>query len=386
MKKTMLWLVQSNQITPIISEFLKLLQIRTEPVLDLVFIVPDSSEDILDNITDLSPRMFKTVRRTAKNSFQGYTAKKECFGENGFSDGLLFADVLLLDDLSGGNVIHTEMVFAPPSHTCGLILQIPTPLGSSETEERIYHAAVLWARQNRIPVIGYELLPLDTRWGLAPSLPDGIVTRYPESHAHLTQTLGHRHVWLLPLYESALFSSVATQFNMTGTKAAYHYRNLHTIPAQQTVLYLPHNVAMIHEYQNLLQILQPLGKRLHLMFGFSSDQARGPYTQQEIIQTVYHQEITRFASVSYHDMTNPWEMLTADSVVACSACFQTQLAQDKNIPSIIFDPFVPPVDTGFKKRVGTAEALLNAVETVVSQATNTRAFGDIMMELTRSGA
>jgi len=349
MKKNIFWLIQSNQITPTICEFLKTLQIRMEKLLNLLFIVPDSSSEILEKIKALEPTSFKTSTRTASNSYQGYLAKQKILNENEFAEGLNFSDVLLLDDLGGGNVIQSFVEIVKPDHTCGLILRIPTPLGSSETEERVFHAAILWANQNNIPVIGYELLPLDTRWTLAPSLLDGIITRYNESYDYLKTVLNNKNIWLLPLYEASIFSSVSTEFNLNGAKAAYHYRNDCSIPAQRTVLYVPHNVAMIYEYQEILKVMAPVGDQLHLMFGFGQDQGRGAYSHTEIIKTIYHNELKKFASYSFHNMNNPWEMLMAESLIACSACFQTTIAQEKNIPSIIFDPLLPPMDKGYKK-------------------------------------
>ncbi len=386
MKKKLIWLIQSNQITPTICDFLKTLQIRMEKLLNLLFMVPDSSCEILEKIKDLDPTSFKTSTRTANTSYQGYLAKQKILNNTTFTEGLSFSDVLLLDDLGGGNVIQTFVEIVKPDHTCGLILQIPTPLGSSETEERVFHAAILWANQNSIPVIGYELLPLDTRWTLAATLPDGIITRYNESYDYLKTVLNHKNIWLLPLYEGSIFSSVSTEFNLNGAKAAYHYRNDCSIPAQRTVLYVPHNVAMIYEYQEILKVMAPVGDQLHLMFGFGQDQVRGAYSQMEIIKTVYHNELKKFASYSFHNMNNPWEMLMAESLVACSACFQTTIAQEKNIPSIIFDPLLPPMDKGYKKRVNRKDNLLKAVKQSIALKQKKNELGDIIMLLTRSGA
>ena len=383
MGKNIIWVVQSNQITPTICDFLKVLQTRMEKFLKLIFMVPDSSCEILERIKDLEPTSFKTSTRTASNSYQGYLAKRDILNGRGFAEGLCFADVLLLDDLGGGNVMQTSVGLVKPDNTCGLIIQIPSPLGSSETEERVFHAAVLWAKQNSIPIIGYELLPLDTRWTLAPSLLDGIITRYYESYDYLKKNLNHKNIWLLPLYEASIFSSVSTGFNLNGAKASYHYRNAFSIPVQRTVFYIPHNVAMIYEYQEILKIMGPVGNKLHLMFGFGQDQVRGTYSQKEIIKTVYHNELKKIASYSFHNMNNPWEMLMAESIIACSACFQTNIAQEKNIPSIIFDPLLPPMDKGYKKRVNRKEDVLDAIKKTIELNLKKSDFGDIIMQLTR---
>ena len=383
--KKILWLIQSNQITPTINEFLKLLQTRMERLINLSFIVPETSSEILEKIKDLNPTSFKVSNRSATKSYKGYLAKREILNEIKFSQGLTFTDVLLLDDLGGGNVIQTTLNIENSGDTQGLIIQIPTPLGSSETEERVFHSAIIWARQNKIPVIGYELLPLDNRWTLAASLPDGVITRSWESHEHLENILDHNNLWILPLYEASIFSSVSNEFNINGAKASYHYQTTHKIPDTRTILYLPHNVAMIYEYQEMLRIIAPLGKKLHLMFSYGEDQVRGAHTQKEMVEIIYKNELEQFASYSFHNMNSPWEMLMADSLAACSPCFQTNIAQEKNIPTLIFDPMLPAMTNGFKQRVNTMESLEKAMENLIARKAKKMELGTIFMQLAKAG-
>ncbi|MDA3789327.1 MAG: hypothetical protein PF503_12670 [Desulfobacula sp.] len=383
--KKIVWIIQSNQVTPTIYEFLKLLQTRMEKLIDLSFIVPETSSEILKKIKGLNPTCFKLSSRSATKSYKGYLAKREILNGMEFNQGLTFTDVLLLDDLGGGNVIQTTLNIENQNDTRGLILQIPTPLGSSETEERVFHAAIIWAKQNKIPVIGYELLPLDTRWTLAASLPDGVITRLWESHEHLEEILDHNNIWMLPMYEASIFSSVSTDFNLNGAKASYHYRTTHKIPDTRAVLYLPHNVAMIYEYQEMLRIISPMGKKLHLMFSFGEDQVRGSHTQKEMTEIIYKKELNLFASYSFHNMNSPWEMLMADSLAACSTCFQTNIAQEKNIPSIIFDPMLPAATNGVKQRVNTAECMQEAIGNIIALKAKKMEFGTIFMQLAKAG-
>jgi hypothetical protein len=382
--KKILWLIQSNQITPTIHEFLKLLQTRMERQIDLSFLVPETSSEILDRTKDLAPVCFTLTNRAAGSIYKGYQAKKEILKDTEFTRGLSVSDVLLLDDLGGGNVIQTTLNIEKTDKTCGLILQIPTSLGSSESEERVFQAAIVWARQNRVPIIGYELLPLDTRWILATSLPDGVITRYWESQDYLKENLNHKNIWQLPLYEASIFSSVSATFNLNGVKASYHYKSTHKIPETRTVLFLPHNVAMIHEYQEVLRIMAPMGEELHLMFNFGEDQTRGSHTQREMVEIIYKNELAQFASFSFHNMNSPWEMLMADSLVAASACFQTCLAQEKNIPSIIFDPMLPAMTHGFKQRVNSPSLLQGAIKEVIAMKERKTELGTIFMQLAGS--
>jgi len=384
-RKTIIWLIQSNQTTPIITDFLKILQTRVEKYIDLLFMVPDTSSNIIENLKVLKPIVFKTNTQTAVPSYQAYLSKRNCLEKNEFTEGLSFADTLLADDLGGGNAQRTALKIPVPENTCGVILQVPTPLGSSEMEERIFHSTILWAKQYKIPVLGYELLPLDTKWTLAPSLPDGIITRHHESYAHLKKQLGHKNIWLLPLYEASIFSSISTSFNFNGARACYHYRNEYSIPADRTILYLPHNVAMVYEYQEMIKILEPLGDKLHLMFSIGKDQVRGTYSQEEMIEIVYAKNLNSFASYSFHDTNIPWEMMMADVVVACSACFNSEIAE-KEIPCIIFDPQLPPMTRGNKKRVTSDKNLLKLISETIEFHQYKSELADILMLLTRLGS
>ncbi|MCP3941155.1 MAG: hypothetical protein GY710_06710 [Desulfobacteraceae bacterium] len=382
-KKKILWLIQSNQITSTICDFLQLLQNRTKEIIDLSFIVPETSSDILDKTKNLSPTCFKLSSRFATKSYQGFLAKKQILSKTQFPQGLAVNDVLLLDDLGGGNVTQTTLNIKKQSNTCGLILQIPTPLGSSDSEERVFQAAVVWATQNQIPIIGYELLPLDIRWTLTTSLPDGVITKSRESHDYLKEILDHKNIWLLPLSEASIFSSTSSNFHLNGVKASYHYKTTHKIPEDRTVLYLPHNVAITYEYQEMLKIIAPMGKKIHLMFGYGEDQVRGAHSQNQMIETIYKNELNLFASYSFHNTNSLWEMLMADSLVACSACFQTDVAQAKNIPTIIYDPMLKPITHGFKLRVNKAESLQRAIKDVITLRTKQMELGTIFMHLAK---
>jgi len=383
MKMKIIWLIQPNQTTPIIIDYLKTLKTRLENHIDLLFWVPDTFGKI-EPIEILNPLIFKTATRTATNSYQAYLSKRESLANKRFTQGLSIADALLLDDLGGGNARQTTLEIDIPEDTCGLILQVPTPLGSSDMEERIFHSAILWAKENKTPAIGYELLPLDTKWTLAPSLPDGLITRQEESFDHLKRQLTHKNVWLLPLYESAIFSSVSTSFHLNGAKACYHYKNQYSISSDTTIFYLPHNVAMIYEYQKIIKLLSAIGDRLHLMFSIGKDQIRGVHSQKEMIELVYKKELIHFASYSFHDTNAHWEMMMADAVIAGSACFNSGIAE-KELPCIIFDPTLPRSTRGNKKRINTKDTFLKEIQKIIVSHQDKREFADILMLLTRLG-
>ncbi len=71
----------------------------------------------------------------------------------------------------------------------------------------------------------------------------------------------------------------------------------------------------------------------------------------------------------------------ADSIIACSTCLHTSVAQEKNIPNIIFDPLLPPMDKGYKKRLNKKEDVLNAVKEIISLKRKKTELGDILVQL-----
>jgi hypothetical protein len=186
------------------------------------------------------------------------------------------------------------------------------------------------------------------------------------------------------LYEASIFSSVSTDFNLNGAKASYHYQSTQKIPYSRTILYIPHNVAMIYEYQEMLRIISPMGKKLHLMFSYGEDQVRGAHTQKQMVEIIYKKELDQFASYAFHNLNSPWEMMMADSLVACSSCFQTIIAQEKNIPSIIFEPMLPEITNGFKRRINTAQCLKEAIRDIIALKAKKMEFGTIFMQLAKT--
>ncbi len=377
-------MLQANQTTPPIVNYLQMLKTRVEDHLNVMFWVPDSSASQIDALKALNPVIIETRVQSASLSLPAYQAKRDALNPDRFSHGLLISEALLLDDLGGGNTQVMALKTPAPNEIQGLFVQIPSPLGSSEIEEKCYHAVILWARQHQIPTIGYELLPLDIKWTLAAAMPDGIITRYPETQAYLKSTLPHNNIWQIPTYEAAIFSPVSTQFHIQGVTTAYHYRNTYKIPADRTILYIPHNIAMVYEYSALIRTLSGAGKKLHLMFGTGDDQVRGGYTHVQTIEMVYEKELKQFASWSFHDMNQFWEMMTADAVVSCSSDLAVLVAE-KELPCIVFDPRVPEMSRGNKTRVHTKTKLRKIIDALIIAHTQKTELADIMMMVASAG-
>lgn len=377
------WILQQNQVTPSIIDFLNLFRIRLKQIAEISFLVPAQNPEILKLAEKLNPIPLQTAPVSKGNSHEGFSLKKNLLGDAQFPEGLLFWRTLLLDDLGSGNLFRTHVHLPADRKFKAVFLQIPTPLGSSEIEERIFYAMLLHAKENKIPAIGYELLPLETRWTLIPSMLDGIITMNKDSYHYLThpETDLKNKIWLLPEYEGRYFSTTASPFWRNGLGCAYQYQNALKIPSERTVLYIPHNVAMSYEYGVLISLLLPVADKLHLMFSIGKDQVRGIHSHQEIIEIISDKELKQFASHSFHDMNAPHEMIMADAVVACTACYATGISTLNCIPTVIFDKMIPSGSRGFKKTIDDTEDLQAEIELIVREHDKITELGRIILEI-----
>ena len=137
-KPVIYWVLQDNQVTPFIIDFLELIRFRIREIISLKFLIPAISPETLKMCKKLDPVPFHVSSTIKEDSYEGYCRKRDQLGSNGFSEGLLFWRTLLLDDLGSGNLFQARIHGPNDKNIAGILLQIPTPLGSSEKEERIF--------------------------------------------------------------------------------------------------------------------------------------------------------------------------------------------------------------------------------------------------------
>ncbi len=378
-KKTIIWFIFPAKTSSSFAGYLAVLRAQLEPHLEIRFFAPQGVE-LSEEIKSLNPVVFPMFSQQIEQSEKSFLIKRSALATGFFEEGLSFADVLLVDDLAGGQLSKTLLKIQMPERLCGIVLPIPSPMGSSFLEEKLFNSVVLGAREVQVPCFGYELLPLDTRWTLAPSLVDGIIARSPMSCDFLRSRLGHNNIWRLPWYEGVLFSFAGNDFFLRGVTECPRLRGNAGVDPTCTVLYLPHNVAQFYDYKKLLEILQPFGEKLHLMFSVSEDQVRGGYTPREMIEEIYKEELCSFASRSYHSADSLWATFMADAVISCSANFKTEIAQG-HIPAIIFDPYVPPASWGYTHRVHSPQELVAWIKELIRSHQQVAGISEILLRL-----
>ncbi len=366
-KPVVLWILQDNQLSPIIFEFLSLLK-KGLGNMDLQILVPESDTSILETTKPLNPIPFKARKLNSPSSLENFQKKKDLIHDLEFSEGLKAWRTLILDDFGEGILSETALHCPPIKYVKLIILQIPTPLGSATQEEFIFYAWINLAKKNNVPIAGYELLPLNTRWTLLPSLLDAIITTNEKSFDHLSRKKHHipGKIWTLPRYEGKVFSPGSSHLWTNGLQSVYHYRIGHKIPQEKTILFIPHNVAMSYEYRRLLEEIKEFANDIHLMFCIGKDQIRGTHSHQEIIETISHKTINSFYSYSFHDLVSPWEMILADAVLACATCYSTLVAEANGIPCIVMDSEISPAADGYLTIVNTYDDMRTNLKKIMA--------------------
>ncbi len=380
-KPVVYWVLQDNQVTANLIDFFELIQTRVKEFLTLKFLVPEASTKTLKQVSKLNPVIFGVAHGQKQNSYEGYALKKEQLADHAFSDGLKFWQALLLDDLGGGILLQTRLGVPNEKNVAGIVVQIPTPLGSSGNEEKIFYAWIHLAKTNNVPVVGYELLSLASRWTLAPSLMDGLITTQEASWDYLNSPDADldTKIWRIPRFEGRFFSPATHPLWRKGMGLRY---TSHDIPDGKTILYIAHNVAMTYEYKDLLRHLAPMGKDLHLMFSCGKDQVRGSHTHQQIIETICRNELPCF-SFSFHDINRPSEITMADALVCCADCYSAEVASAVGIPTIIFDAMVPENVQGYKIWIQTSRALVRHVKQIISRRNEETELSYILIDITK---
>ncbi len=381
-KPTIIWVLQNNQISPIILEFLKLLK-KGLGKINLTILVPEDDNEALKMTEPLKPLTFRASRRVSERSYENFCKKRDLIHKGQFPQGLKYWQTLVLDDLGEGLIMETVLTLPLVSNVKGIILQIPTPLGSATKEEFIFNSWIRIAHENKVFIAGYELLPLYTRWTMIPSMLDGIITTNELSHRFLSDPARKipGTVWKLPLNEGKVLSPGTSVLWRNGIEAPYHYRIKFKIPVQTVILYVSHNVAMSYEYNKMLEQIQDLGESIHIMFSIGKDQIRGTHNHEQIIKTISGRVLKKFRSYSFHDLNAPWEMITADAVLACSTCYCTIVAEANGIPCLVLDDTVPETRKGHLKIMGSGSQLKKEVQALIEARSDTTDITNIIYSI-----
>ncbi len=380
-KPIIYWILQKNHATPHNLEFFKFFKERADGV-TIKFLIPAMWEETMKMAKDLDPIPFQGILQEL-NEYEWYCRKRDSIADITFPDGLPVWRTLILDDLNSGHVYPITPQIPDDPNLKFIIMQLPVPLGSLENEERMFFACIHWAQLRKIPVIGYELLPFDTKWNLAQSLVDGVITTKEKSYDYLTspQASLKRKVWLAPRYERELFSVTATQLWKTGLGMPYHFHSVHNLKSDTISIFIPHNVALIHGLKQIVKKLGTINQKMHLMFSVGKDQVRGTHTHQQIVEILGRNELPKFVSHSFHDVNNMWEIVVADCLISCASSHFTEVASNNKIPTLIIDPDTIPVERGYLKKTTRMEDLENFIGQVRASKNKETRLIDIFFEV-----
>ncbi len=383
-KPVVYWVLMEDQVSNFMVDFLKYIK-RTVTSVSVEFLVLSSDAKTRQIASPLSPSVFDLRLIKEEPSLENFMKKRDALGDLRYTDGLEVWRALLLDDLGGSTVVKPILKIPEKRKINGIIIQIPSPVGSTPIVERTFQAFSMYGRKNHIPVLGLEFFPLNMPWTLAPMLTDGIIAIRESSYDHLSETMKNKtngeDIWLLPRYQSSLLFVDCSPYWRNALDAIYNSHNSYGISPEKTVLYIPHNVAMIHEYHVLLKNIARLEADLHLMFAIGFDQARGTYTHREIVEEVYEEELKNINSYSFHDLNNVVEIAMADAVVSLCASGSTSFASTYGIPSIIVDDRTTTGSFGMENYVATFGEMDEAVRKIVRKHKKIKPLEDILSGL-----
>ncbi|MCK5098298.1 MAG: hypothetical protein KAR45_09355, partial [Desulfobacteraceae bacterium] len=84
------WVLQDNQVTPLITDFLGLLKQRISNFATIKYLIPSHDNNAIKIAKKLNPTPFEMSSSIKPNSIEGFNLKKELIGEHEFSEGLSF--------------------------------------------------------------------------------------------------------------------------------------------------------------------------------------------------------------------------------------------------------------------------------------------------------
>ena len=375
------WILQENQLTPAMVDYLKFF-VQQIPNLNIQFCIPSMWQNTLEMGADLNPIPFDGILHN-EESYDWVCRKRDALEGTQLPGGLDAWRVLLLDDMNGG-VVHPVVPKLPDHPNVKfIILQLPIPLGSTANEERMFYASVHWAHLRKIPVIGYELLPFDTKWTLLQALVDGVITNNETSYDWLTSPMAAipGKVWCLPRYEAQLMCPMTPPFWHKSIGVPHHFIRQANIPDDALNIYIPHKVAMSHELMIMIRRLARVDRKIHLMISVGKDQGRGTHTHQEIVETLNREDLGKFFSYAFHDIQNGLDMSLADGILACSSCYATFLANQSSIPSLIIDPDIMPSQRGYSQTANSYDALEPFLDQLAAAKKKTSRMDQIFTEV-----
>ncbi|MCP3873434.1 MAG: hypothetical protein GY699_09810 [Desulfobacteraceae bacterium] len=381
-KPTVLWVLQANQISPLIVNFLTLIKKNLTDI-HIQVMIPGMHPELAKITKKLNPKIFTATKEQMHSSYEAFCNKRNLVQDLEFSNGLKVWRTLVLDDFAEGTVSETKLKFPNIENVKAIILQMPSHLGSSREEEYIFYAWISLAQKVSLPISGYEMLPLDTRWTMLASLLDGIITTNNRSFEYLS--LEHHglkaSIWKLPQYQGKVFSTGGSQLWENGLNVPYHYQKTLHIPKDKTILYIPHCIATSYEYKILLERLSAFGNHIHLMFSIGKDEVRGTHHHKDIVQTICATSLGSFYSYSFHDIESPVEMVMADAVIACCSCYITLIAKEMGMPCVIVDTYVSPNPSENPITVNTKKELKDHIEKIIARHNTTTELSHILQEM-----
>jgi hypothetical protein len=245
-----------------------------------------------------------------------------------------------------------------------LNVTVPPPLGddfdvlvyplmgvdNNTTAASHFYAAMLFeAKKRGAPVVGLEVSPLGNRQTLGASLADLYAVKGERSRTFLLcqELASEGRVFVLPELERYLLECREDPYldGFLGQEEAVRER-LGLAP-RSVVVFVPHNVAFVHEVRRILAALARLSAPLSVIVRADPNIARHGLAEREIVERACAEELGRLRHAVVDDTGGwLWTLLAADAVVAPAFSVFTELSAFYGKLTVVCQPWVERREEG----------------------------------------
>lgn len=206
-----------------------------------------------------------------------------------------------------------------------------------------YAAMLLEAKKRGAPVVGLEVSPLGNRQTLGASLADLYAVKSELSRSFLLgQELAREEgAFVLPELERYLLECREDPYLDGYLEQERALRERLGLAPQRVVVFVPHNVAFVHEVRRILGGLARLSAPLTVIVRADPNIARHGLSEREIVEKACAAQLRRLPHAVVDDAGGwLWPLLAADAVVAPAFSVFTELAASYGKLTVVCQPWV----------------------------------------------
>jgi hypothetical protein len=244
--------------------------------------------------------------------------------------------IFALDDFAGSLLLSNTIPIEFP--VCDLmIMPIQGVDNNSQGGGGLYVWMASEARKRGIPIIGIEVSPLGTKQRMILLPMDHYCFKNPESRFLLCETgVPFQKTSMLPPVERYCLRMEKTECGEAYLSQETILDQALNIPRSRFVVFMPHHVAYIREFHNLLKALYWCGDALSVIVRVDPKLTRRQYNEVDMVMKLYPDEMNALPSVRIDgSIGTPLLMMRSHLVLSTTPSAHTEWANEQKIPILI---------------------------------------------------